>query len=97
MTLSTGGLVLSWTITNVGTKPLTIRSVGAVFSGSGGKPVSREVNKLLAPSAQATFETPFDKKDVIKVRRLCAWDSADREYRAAVENFEELKKCGTVT
>jgi hypothetical protein len=89
--ISTGGIILSWTITNVGKRPLTIRNVGPVQSESGKECVFHQVHKTLAPSEQVTFETSFNKKDAIKLIQLSAWDTEDREYRAAVKDFEALK------
>jgi hypothetical protein len=90
-TISSEGLVLRWTLTNVGTRPLTIRSVGPVLSEGEGKSLSHSFIRMLAPSEEASFETSLAKTEARKVCALSAWDTGNREYRAPREDIEALK------
>jgi hypothetical protein len=94
-TVSRADPVLRWTLTNIGTRPLTIRSVGAVLSESGRKAVSTNLDRILAPSAEMTVETFLAKTDARKVSALSAWDTRGREYRAPLEDLEAIRNLGT--
>jgi hypothetical protein len=84
-------VVLHWTLTNVGTKPLMVTRVAAVLLERGKESASENINKMLAPEEEETLETRLAKLEASKIHALSAWDTLGREYRAPREDREAVR------